>query len=149
MLLRVVIDANIFISYLLSPDDRFGTIARVFESIGSGRYQLVRSERLISEIRTSVTGKPELRKRISDADLEELIALVEAVSIPLPDHPDVIAPPILRDQKDDYLLEVAHRANADYLVSGDRDLLDIRDQLDRPQIVTPRAFLELMDAKLV
>lgn len=145
MTIRVVIDANIFISYLLDMNDRHGTIVQIFESISSGRYQLVRSDRLIAEIRNSVEHKPKLRHRISNEDLDELISLIEEVSIP--SYRDPAAPPlqILRDRTDTYLLEIANDANADYLVSGDRDLLDIRDQLARPQNVTAREFLDLLD----
>jgi putative PIN family toxin of toxin-antitoxin system len=142
---RVVIDANIFISYLLNVNDRSGTIVQIFESISSGRYQLVRSDRLIAELRNSVEEKPKLRNRISNEDLDELISLIEEVSISSYHDPAAKPLQILRDRKDDYLLEMANDANADYLVSGDRDLLDIRDQLARPKIVTAREFLDLLD----
>lgn len=142
---RVVVDANIFISYLLTADDRSGTIVQIFESISSGRYQLVRSDRLIAEVRDSVERKPKLRTRISGEDLKELIALIEEVSIPIHRDPEAKPLQILWDRKDNYLLEVANDANADYLVSGDGDLLDIRDELDRPKIVTAREFLDLFD----
>jgi len=143
--IRVVIDANIFISYLLDRNDRSGTIVQIFESISSGRYQLVRSDRLIAEIRNSVKQKPKLRNRISNEDLDDLISLIEEVSIPSYRDPAASAFQILRDRKDNYLLEMANDADADFLVSGDRDLLDIRDQLARPRIVTAREFLELLD----
>jgi putative PIN family toxin of toxin-antitoxin system len=142
---RVVIDANIFISYLLVADDRSGTIVRVFESISSGRYRLVRSDRLIAEMRNSVDLKPKLRNRISNEDLEELISLIEEVSLPSYHDPEAEPLQILRDRKDNYLLEMANDANADFLVSGDRDLLDIRDQLEHPRIVTAREFLDLLE----
>lgn len=145
MTFRAVLDANIFISYLLAPDDARGTIVQVFESIASGQYQMVRSDRLIAEIRSSVAQKPKLRNRISDVDLEELIALIEEVSLPFDHDLDVHEPPILRDRKDSYLLEAAIGANADSLVSGDRDLRVLQDQFERPRIVTPREFLEILD----
>lgn len=145
MTIRVVIDANIFISYLLVADDRSATIVRLFESISSGRYQLVRSDRLIAEMRKSVDQKPKLRNRISHESLEELISLIEEESIPSYPNPEAEPLTILRDRKDNYLLEMANDANADFLVTGDRDLLDIRDQLTSPKIVTAREFLELLE----
>ena len=145
MTIRIVIDANIFISYLLNVNDRSGTIVRIFESISSDRFQLVRSDRLTAELRTSVEHKPKLRNRISNEDLDELISLIEEVSISSYHDPGAKPLQILRDSKDNYLLEMANNADADYLVSGDRDLLDIRDQLERPKIVTAREFLDLLD----
>ncbi|MCO5220746.1 MAG: putative toxin-antitoxin system toxin component, PIN family [Thermomicrobiales bacterium] len=145
MVPRVVVDANIFISYLLVANDSSGTIVQTFESISSGRYRLVRSDRLIAEIRKSVEHKPTLRARISDEDLEVLISLIEEVSIPSYRDPDAEVLHLLRDRKDNYLLEMAYDTDADYIVSGDRDLLDIRDQLERPRILTAREFLELFE----
>jgi putative PIN family toxin of toxin-antitoxin system len=142
---RVVIDANIFISYLWSPDDSRGTIVGVFESMGSGRYTLVRSDRLIAEIRDSITSKPKLRARVTDAEVEALIELIDEVSIPFEHDPDAELPPLLRDRKDAYLLEAAQGTNADFLVSGDRDLQALRDEIDRPRIVTPREFLDILE----
>ena len=48
------------------------------------------------------------------------------------------------DLDDDYLIALARAANADYLVSGDRHLLDLED-ID-PPVLTPRQFLDLLDA---
>jgi putative PIN family toxin of toxin-antitoxin system len=142
--IRVVVDANIFISYLLVADDRSGTIVQIFESISSGRYQLVRSDRLFAEMRNAVEQKPKLRKRIALEDLEELISLIEEVSIPVHHDPNAAPLQVLRDQKDNYLLEMTNDANAEFLVTGDRDLLDIKDQLTSPRIVTAREFLDQM-----
>ena len=47
-----------------------------------------------------------------------------------------------RDSKDDKFLEVAVNGKADYLITGDRDLLVLHPFRD-VQIITPSAFLEL------
>ena len=49
---------------------------------------------------------------------------------------------ICRDAKDDKFLEVAVNGKADYLITGDRDLLVLHLFRDI-QIITPAAFLEL------
>jgi predicted nucleic acid-binding protein len=56
------------------------------------------------------------------------------------------APSLVRDPKDDYLLAAAAIANADVLVTGDRDLLDIRTLLKRPAIMTAPEFLQLIES---
>jgi predicted nucleic acid-binding protein len=48
------------------------------------------------------------------------------------------------DPDDDYLIALARAANADYLVSGDRHLLDL--EAPDPPVLTPRQFLDLLDA---
>jgi len=46
-----------------------------------------------------------------------------------------------RDPKDDKLLELAVSGNADFLVTGDRDLL-VLNPFRRVEIITPREFLD-------
>ena len=47
-----------------------------------------------------------------------------------------------RDHKDDKFLEVAVNGKADYLITGDRDVLVLHPFRD-VQIITPATFLEL------
>ncbi len=49
---------------------------------------------------------------------------------------------ICRDHKDNMLLECCLEAKADMLITGDKDLLDIKDLPFGFKIVTPQRFLE-------
>jgi predicted nucleic acid-binding protein len=51
--------------------------------------------------------------------------------------------PACRDPHDRPFLELAVAGKANYLVTGDTDLLDLASGFARP-IVTPAAFLDLM-----
>jgi len=137
---RVLVDANIFISYLLSPDSS-GAIVSTVESLWSADLELVFSDVLASEIRATVARKPYLRERIVLDDVDALIDGLRAIALPSNTSEPIEIAPILRDRKDDYLLVEAVRTDADYLVSGDRDVLDIRDDIARPRIVNPAEFL--------
>jgi len=64
----------------------------------------------------------------------------DAVVIDDPPRPPGLSP----DPDDDYLVALARVAGADYLVSGDRHLLDLADPM--PPILTPRQFLDLVQA---
>jgi putative PIN family toxin of toxin-antitoxin system len=139
VLIRVLVDANIFISYALSPDSS-GAITGTVESLWIGDIELVFPDSVATEIRATVERKSYLRDRIAPEDIEALIKELRAIALPSDPSPLEILP-VLRDSKDDYLLAEAISANADYLVSGDRDLLDIRDDITRPRIVTPAEFL--------
>lgn len=141
--MRIVVDANILISYALAPDSS-SAIVQVVEAIWSAPVQLILPDLLIDEIRSTVARKPQLRDRIPAEDLDELLRELQAVAVPFhQDQVEIVA--VLRDRKDDVLLDAAIRANADYLISGDRDLLDISDQLEHPRIVSAREFLDLLD----
>jgi putative PIN family toxin of toxin-antitoxin system len=49
---------------------------------------------------------------------------------------------ICRDAEDNILLECCFEANADFLITGDRDLLDLKDLPFHLKILTPREFIE-------
>jgi uncharacterized protein len=51
-----------------------------------------------------------------------------------------------RDPKDDKFLEVASGARAEYLITGDQDLL-VLDPFRGSQILTPAAFVEALEAE--
>ena len=53
---------------------------------------------------------------------------------------------ICRDPKDDYLLALAKDSQADFLITGDRDLL-ILEQFRETQIVTYQNFLKITNFK--
>jgi uncharacterized protein len=51
-----------------------------------------------------------------------------------------------RDPKDNYLLALAKDSSADFLITGDRDLL-VLERFDRTQIVTYQDFLKTINNK--
>ncbi len=59
-------------------------------------------------------------------------------------EPDTLTPPVCRDSDDDWVLATALAGEAEAIVTGDRDLLDL-DSFEGITILTPRQFLELAD----
>ncbi len=137
--MRVLLDANIFISFLLHPQ-RQSPSARLIRAALIGRYTLLLPEAMLVEFRDRVRSKPYLAGRIDPADLDDLAAilLIAAEVVPAIAAP---IPAITRDPKDDCLLAYAVVGEADFLVTGDEDLLAL-GQVGTMQIMTPRAFLE-------
>lgn len=139
---RVLYDANIFISYLIRPS---GTTAinQVMDLCFSGRVQLVVASELLDEIAQSSATKPYLVDRIEPKAGEQLIVvlndLAEMVSV---NRSAKVSQ--LRDLDDTYLLWAAEVGDVDFLVTGDRDLLDIRDGIPRPLIVTAAELLAIL-----
>ncbi len=139
--MRVLIDTNLFISYLLHPN-KANTVNLIFNALRQGRFTLLLPHQLLKEIHYTITRKPYLAKVIG---LEALNIFIMHIST----HSETIAPvkkihAISRDRKDDYLLTYAIVGQADYLVSGDKDLLKLNEKVKiqlRPlQILAPRTF---------
>ena len=129
-MVRVVIDTNLWISFLIGKK-----LDCLLELLDNPWFELVSTVRLNEEI-LEVSRRPKLRKYFR----EENVLLLEEwmnqhfVMVEIDDIPKRC-----RDPKDDYLLELAVRANAIYLVSGDKDLLDI-GQINECRIMTVAQF---------
>ena len=70
--------------------------------------------------------------------MDDLITLLELVSDP------VDVRPVTRDPNDDYLVALATDQGVDFIVTGDKDLLEWEEQ--SPPVVAPAAFEQLLDA---
>jgi len=132
---RAVLDPNVIISALLSPS---GSPARVVKAWLEGGYELVVSPLLLAELERAL-AYPKLRARVTEAETKEVIELLRR-GADLRDDPT--GPPPVRspDPGDDYLVALA-AANQALIVSGDRHLLGLGD--DMP-VYTPAEFLSLV-----
>lgn len=136
--MRVLIDANVVISYLLYPN-RPGTIQTIFKALFEGKFTLLLPEALLDEIVITVTQKPHLRERIALDALELMVESLRTVAEEIPLIESEI-PQVTRDPKDDYLLAYAVVGEADVLVSGDKDLLEL-GEIVGVRIVSPGEFV--------
>jgi putative PIN family toxin of toxin-antitoxin system len=135
--MRVLIDTNVFISYLLFPTPQ-GAIGKIFEGLFAGRLTLLMPEELLDEIEATIFRKPKLVQRIGRQRLSEFISLIKELCEEIARIEQPI-PQVSRDPKDDYLIVYAVIGEANYLVSGDKDLLVLR-QIEKVEILTPQEF---------
>jgi len=121
--MKVVLDTNIFLSGLMLPESQPGKILSAWRS---SAFELVLSEPMLVEI-TRVLAYPKIRKRIdwSDEDIEHFVSLLrfnaEIVNI---DGVDAVVP---RDADDAPVLAALIASHSDCLVSGDQDLLCLKE----------------------
>lgn len=139
--MRVLLDANIFISYLLTPLGNTA-INLLVESAFTEAYTLLTADRILQEFANKVSSKKYLAQRIAPGDVVKLVNTILEIAEIIPEILDEI-PAVGRDRKDDYLLAYALVADADYLVTGDSDLL-ILGEVEGVKIVRPRDFVNLL-----
>lgn len=118
----------------------------VVEAAAEGRYTLLLPGQLVRELTSVVTTRPYLARRIPAATVEQFVADLSALAemIALVDEP---IPAATRDRKDDYLIAYALVGAADYLVTGDDDLLSL-GRLGVVRIVSPATFLHVLEEPL-
>jgi putative PIN family toxin of toxin-antitoxin system len=112
---RAVLDTNILVSGL----GWGGHPAAILDAVSDGRVVLITSAPLLDELRR-VLAYPKLAKVVSDA--ARLADIIAASSVVV--EPDRVLA-IINDESDNRVLEAAAAASADYIVSGDADLLDL------------------------
>jgi putative PIN family toxin of toxin-antitoxin system len=139
---RVLIDTNELISYLLQPDAP-GAVQAVLRAFLEERFTLLVPGALLQELLVTVRGKRRLAKRIPPQDLTTFIAVLEEFGEAVGEISEPI-PMVTRDPKDDYLLAYALVGEADYLVTGDKDLLELQGQIMGLEILTPAQFIDVL-----
>jgi uncharacterized protein len=138
---RVVIDTNILISALIFG----GKIARLRFAWQEGYFTPLVSKVTTTEL-IRVLAYPKFR--LTPTEQEDLLSdyLLFCESVMMPDILPII--PECRDLFDVPFLLLALVGEADYLVTGDRDLLVLKDDFSCP-IITADDFLQVIDPRIV
>lgn len=137
--MRAVLDPGVIVDALITPA---GVCGRVLRAALDDEYTLVVSPELLAELEAALM-REKFRPYLSEAEATSAFSLLARVAELCADPVELnrISP----DPDDDYLIALAGAAGVEYLVSGDRDLV----QLARvePPIVTPRGFLESLPGR--
>jgi hypothetical protein len=139
--MRVLLDANIFISFLLNPTQP-GAVRRVVAGAIRGDFTLLLPAALLEEFVSKIPTRTYLAERISTEELASFAAILREVGEVVAEIKTEI-PAVTRDPKDDYLLAYAIVGEADYLVTGDKDLLFL-ESVGSLTIVKPVDFITLL-----
>ena len=128
---KVVIDSNVLVSILKGKPN----LSSIYTFFKGGRFKLVVSAEVLREL-AAVLYRPHLK--IDSRDIKELFRLIRAKSLRIE-----LPPPFInacRDPKDNFILELAVGAKADFVVTGDKDLL-VLNPFRGILITTPKEFL--------
>jgi putative PIN family toxin of toxin-antitoxin system len=136
--IRAVLDTNLLVSYLLTHRPPIATL--IDDYLAREQFGLVTAVVLLEEL-DRVLGYPKLRRYYSEESRTRFVALIAALGevIELPES----VPSICRDPDDDWVIACAVVGQADYLVSGDRDLLAL-ERVGEIPILSAAQFLEIL-----
>ncbi len=136
--MRVVLDTVVFVRALINPKGRWGRL--LFGH--ADKYVIVLSPEIVKEI-LEVINRPELHRRFPEmAELPRLDLVLSKL-----EEADVVEPlerlEVCRDPQDNKFFECAVAARADYIVSEDRDILDVGEYRGI-RMVSATEFLEIL-----
>lgn len=134
--MKAVLDTNILISALFLPQSIPGKILAAW---GDNKFELTLSEFILDETARAL-AYPKIAARVgwSSAQISAYLQLFRF-------HCEIVAMPdeiqnLVADKTDNAVLATLTSSGADYLVTGDQDLLVLRDRF---AIVTPMEFERL------
>lgn len=127
--MKVFLDTNVLVSAFTAH----GLCAELFEYIIS-HHTLVLSEVVLGELERILVSK----MNVPRAKVHRTILFLREFQIQ-PASPDIDKGE-LRDEQDKLVLQSAIDAKAEYLITGDKDLLTISDRLSSPEIMSPRDY---------
>jgi putative PIN family toxin of toxin-antitoxin system len=132
---RLVVDASVLASAAAGHQD--SPSRRVLDAAVGGDVEMVACDRLLDEFDRALHRRY-FTQRLTPEERAVIVELVALTVVMLPDPHT--PPPVLRDPDDDYIVALARAANADAIVTGDKDLLDHAGL--EPPAITPRTACE-------
>ena len=133
--MKIVLDANVIIAAFASR----GLCESIME-VCLNEHEILLCDELLEEILRNLREKIKLFVKIAD-DIRDLLLEQATMIDPVPLPPD-----ICRDPDDVKILGLAVSANANYIVTGDKDLLVLKEFQGIP-ILSPRAFSNLLHSE--
>jgi len=135
---RVIIDTNLWISFLITNNLNILSELFLFE-----RFQIIFSDELFNEF-LDVARRPKFKKYFDEKSVQ---LLIENISERLEFIEVASAITICRDLKDNFILALSIDGNADYIVTGDKDLLSLNGFKGK-KIITINEFIKIIDTEV-
>ena len=136
---RIVFDTNVLLSALFFKSGLSSAVL----NYTLVTYDLIISDWILNEFVTKLNS-PDFRKknrnyRFDEATLQRLTTFVQqAFAVATPTN---ALPTLCRDPDDNHILQLAEFVGADYLITGDKDLL-VLDPFGPCRIVSPKTFAQ-------
>jgi len=132
--IKIVIDTNVWISFCIGS-----TLSQLKDAIIQDKVTLCFSRELFHEI-FEVINRPKIQKFINPYKFQQVMTLLEKrVNFQY----ELEKIDVCRDPKDNFLLELSISSNANYLITGDIDLLEL-NPFRNTQIIASAEFASIL-----
>lgn len=138
--MRVVLDANIYISFVLAGGE---SISSLFDAWQAREFDVLSSEDITQEVK-DVCDRFLKRGAITEEAVEEAVWRLDHEAKRIKVSSRVT---ISKDVKDNRYLACAKDGQADYLVTGDKKHLLSLKKFGTTRIVSPKEFVEVLRKK--
>ena len=142
---RIVIDTNILVSAILTPK---GNPAKILKLVLEGKLNLIISPAILEEtqqvLRYPRLVKLMIKNKITKKEVYDFLGKMSKVAVITPDKLEIDAIP--DDPADNKILACGLEGEADYIISGDHHLTDLKI-FHGIKIVNPAYFLKIINTQ--
>ncbi len=143
--MRVVVDSNVFVSALVAPRGTAGILVR--KLVEDERTVFLISPETMGELRRVLTYSKIVKLlKFSPEDVNRFLSSIEMLSEEV-DETLSVSGLECRDPDDIKFLAVAMEGRADFLITGDEDLL-VLGKIEEIPVVTPSQYLSQFEGNL-
>jgi putative PIN family toxin of toxin-antitoxin system len=128
---RVILDTNLWISFLISKRQKELDVL-----LESGKLTLIFSQELLEEF-LEVSERPKFKIFFKKSDIKTLLTQIETFGELIKVESKINE---CRDPKDNFLLSLSVDGKADFLITGDSDLL-VLGKIKETEIITWQEFI--------
>jgi len=132
--MKIVIDSNVFVSAFFW----LGNPRKVFDRVTNGLDELYITDDILQELSSVMTRE---KFNLEKNKVDNYVKIIEYFSIKL--FPDNNIEDICRDPDDNKILKCGLEGNVDYIITGDKDLLVLKEY-KKIKIVTPKEYLDIV-----
>lgn len=132
---KVILDTNLWISFLISEN-----FSQLDEYIENESITFIFSKELIEEF-IEVASRPKFKNFFDNQDIEKLLEKFDLFGKLIDINSDL---QYCRDIKDNFLLNLAVDGKADFLVTGDNDLLVLK-KIKNTKIITFKELIKHLE----
>lgn len=137
--MRVVLDTNVFVSAAIQTGPPYRIVQRWLKH---REFYVIICPMLLAEVAEVLTKRLHMRRRIEPAAARRYVTTLNDMAHLAPDPVNVES--ATRDADDDYLIALARAHDANFIVTGDKDLLEW--EVQQPPVITPAAFETMLNA---
>lgn len=141
--MRVIIDANVIVSFLLSKGD---TVSFIFDAWENETFEVLMSSDILIELDDVIDRATKSTKE--DVDRQDATAMIRRLRKNTTRIPTVSSVHISKDHKDNRYLTCAKDGKADYLVTGDKKHLLSLKTFGTTRIVSPKEFVQILQKNI-
>jgi uncharacterized protein len=134
--MRVVLDTNVWLSGLLWG----GIPDQIIQLVEQGAIEAIGSEEILEELQRTLR-RPKLQKRLNQLEITVDAVLLAVRQVMVIFRIEPLEVPGLHDSKDAIIIASAVFGHADFIITGDQDLLTLRE-FSGIRILSPNNFLE-------